>query len=157
MRASGATCWATSWVLLKELADPLAHLAVDRVVVLAAQPVVVDPGRVRMARVDLVDRPAAGVDRGRVAHGLLSRARLASRAGTVMVGGLEPSQVLLHKRRSNRAHGRLRLRQTVTAALGAPAASVLQAGMSVSCRGVDRSQEEIVTKLDRHATSATQH
>src|SRR5207244_12288112 len=43
-----------------ELADLVADLLVNRVVVLAAQPVIPDPGRVRYRRVDLALRAGHG-------------------------------------------------------------------------------------------------
>src|SRR5512132_3880203 len=71
-----------------------------------------------------------------------ARRRSTGRAFTLVVDGLEPAQVLLHKRCSNRAHDRLNLRQAVTATLNAPVASVAQAGMAVACRGVDGPEDE---------------
>jgi hypothetical protein len=71
-----------------------------------------------------------------------ARRRSTGRAFTLVVDGLEPAQVLLHKRCSNCAHDRLNLRQAVTATLNAPVASVAQAGMAVACRGVNGPQDE---------------
>jgi hypothetical protein len=67
------------------------------------------------------DSPLAGVNAPRVGA---ARRRSTGRAFTIVVDGLEPAQVLLHKGRASGAHDRLHLDQAVTAARGPPVAGV---------------------------------
>jgi hypothetical protein len=84
------------------------------------------------------DSPLAGRQRAEVSA---ARFRSPGRAFTIVVDGLKPAQVLLHKGRASGAHDRLHLDQAVTAARGAPVAGVAETGMAVGGGG-DGSQDE---------------